>query len=427
MRTAMASSIKRNIASLAMLQLANYVVPLLTLPWLTKVLGIEGFGRLGFATAVVAYFILLTEWGYALGATRDVAVAKEDPQNRSQIFWDVMAGRAILAVCGLGLLAVLIQSVEKLNENADLLLVLSLGVLASVISPQFYLQGIEKMSRMAIVNLSVRFAFVPLVFLLVQDVGDVYIAALIQSLSLLVAAMLNLLGVLKASELIWVPPSLGRVGASLKKTATLFVSNAAISLYTNSSTVILGFVASEAAVGAFVAAYTLIKAALGLMGPVSQALFPRISYLLAHERARAEQMLRRVFALQSLVGLVISVGIWVVSPIVVPLLFGAAYVQALPVLLGLAVLPVLIAISNVFGIQIMVPLGHNSAFSAVLIAAGLINVVLVFPLGAWWGAMGAAVSMVVAEILVTGVMALYIKKNEPGIWGQLWARKISYE
>lgn len=423
----MVDSLKHNIASLVVLQLANYLVPLLTLPWLTRTLGIDGFGRLGFATAVVSYFTLLTEWGYSLGAARDVAVARESIQKRSQIFWDVMAGRAILALFGMGALAILVYSVEKLNENAGLLWILSLGVLASVISPLFYLQGIEKLSKMAVVNLSMRFASVPLVFFLVQDVADIYIAALIQSLSLFAAAMLNLLGVLKASEVFWVSPSLGRVATSLKKSATLFVSNAAISLYTNSSMVILGFVASEAAVGAFVAAYTLIKAALSLMGPVSQSLFPRVSYLLAHERASAERLLRRVFTLQSLLGLTVSIAIWVISPIVVPRIFGDAYMQAAPVLWALGALPLLIAVSNLFGIQIMVPLGHNSAFSAVLIAAGLVNVVLVFPLGAWWGAVGAAVSMVVAEILVTSLMALFIKKNEQSIWSQLWARKMSYE
>lgn len=423
----MADSLKRNIVSLASLQVGNYLAPLLTLPWLTRILGIEGFGRLGFATAVVAYFMLLTEWGYPLGASRDVAVAKEDIQKRSQIFWDVMLGRALLGLIGLCVLSVLIHYVDRLNGISALLWILSLGVFASVISPMFYLQGTERMSKMAVVNLCVKLSSVPLIFLLVQDAADIYSAAFIQSLSLLAASAFNLRWVLKKSEIQWVPPSLGRVMLSLKKATTLFVSNAAISLYTNSSAVILGFVGSEAAVGAFVAAYTLIKAALGLLGPVSQALFPRMSYLLTHERKRAEQMLRRVFVWQTAIGFAVSLGVWFASPIVVPLLFGAAYVQALPVLLGLAALPFLIAISNVLGIQIMVPLGHNSAFSAVLIAAGLVNIVLVFPLGTCWGAMGAAVSMVVAEILVTGVMALYIKKNEPGIWGQLWARKMSYE
>lgn len=197
----------------------------------------------------------------------------------------------------------------------------------------------------------------------------------------------------------------------------------ASSLYTNSSAAILGFISTEAAVGAFVAAYTLIRAVLGLMGAVTQALFPRMSWLLVHERARAEQMLRRVFMLQSALGFAASVGTLVVSPIVVPLLFGGAYMQALPVLIVLATLPILIAMSNIFGVQILVSLGNISAFSAVLIVAGFVNVALVFPLGALWGATGVAVSMVLVETLVAGLMALLLKRSEPRIWQQLWKRR----
>lgn len=424
----MADSLKRNIFSLASLQIGNYIVPLLTLPWLTRVLGIDGFGQLGFATAVISYLVLLTEWGYALGATRDVAVEKRDQFKRSEIFWEVMAGRAILSLIGVVVLLILTSFVPKLSYSADLLWLLWPAVLASMISPVFYLQGIEKMSKMAIVNLIVKFTSVPLTLLLVRGAGDVEIAALIQSMSLLVAAMVNLFSLLRTSEILWVRPAWHRVMGSLKKTTSLFLSNAAVSLYTNSSTVILGFVSSETAVGAFVAGYTLIKAALGLMGPVSQSLFPRISYLLMHERKRAEQMLGRVFMLQSAVGLVVSLAVVVGSPIVVPLLFGEAYAQSLPVLWGLSALPFLIAISNVLGVQIMVPLGHNSAFSTVLIVAGVINASLVFPLGSALGAIGAAISMVVAETVVSILMALFVRKNETRVWCKLVMRKkMSYE
>lgn len=423
----MADSLKRNILSLTAVQIGNYIVPLITLPWLTRVLGLEGFGRLGFATAVIAYFILLTEWGFALGATREVAVAKEDLLKRSQIFWDVLTSRFFLSIFGLLALGALITLVPKLSNDALLLWIVSLSVLASMISPVFYFQGIERMSGMAFVNLMVKFLSVPLIVILVQEPADIYLAALIQSLTLLVAATINLVLLLNASEVVWIRPSLMRMAVALKKTSSLFISNAAISLYTNSSTVILGFVASESAVGAFVAAYSLIRAALGLMGPVSQALFPRISYLLTHERNRAEQVLNRVFLLQSGAGLIVSFSVVILGPVVVPLFLGDAYVQSLPALMGLAALPFLIAASNVLGVQIMVPLGHNSAFGTVLVAAGIINAALAIPFGAIWGAVGAAVSMVVAEAVVTVWMALFVKKYEPNVWSCLLTRKMSYE
>lgn len=423
----MADSLKRNIFSLATLQIGNYLVPLVTLPWLTRALGLEAYGQLGFATAVISYLILLTEWGFPLGATREVAVTKEDKKIRSEIFWDVMLAKLVLAFVGVIFLTALVLVVPKLQDICLLLLIASLGVVASVISPLFYLQGIEKMSRMAMLNLAAKAASVPLIFLFVQKANDVISAALIQAICLLAAAGLNLFSLSKMSEIVWVRPRIDRAFYLVKRTSSLFLSNAAISLYTNSTTVILGFVVNEAAVGMFVAAYTLIKAALSLMAPVSQALFPRLSHLLAHERPRAERLLRRLFVLQSGFGLVVSACVLIFSPFVVPLLLGDAFIKALPVLWALAALPFLISASNVLGIQIMVPLGHNAAFSQVLVVAGVVNVVFAFPLSMFAGAMGAAISMVISELAVTVLMVFYIRAKEPGIWSQLLLRKVSYD
>lgn len=145
-----------------------------------------------------------------------------------------------------------------------------------------------------------------------------------------------------------------------------------------------------------------------------------------HERPRAEQMLRRLFVLQSGFGFLVSLCVLVFSPFVIPLLLGDAFVNALPVLWWLAALPFLISASNVLGIQIMVPLGHNAAFSQILVVAGLINVILAFPLSMLAGAMGAAGSMVIAELVVTVLMIFYIRSKESSVWSQLLLRKVSH-
>jgi len=236
---------------------------------------------------------------------------------------------------------------------------------------------------------------------------------------LLGSASANLWVLMRSGEIPFVLPNLARVMRQIHVSSSLFLSNAAISLYTNSSTVILGFVASDAAVGAFVAAYTVVRAALGLMGPISQALFPRISFLLNNQREQAEQLLGRVFLLQAGIGLLFTLLLAGVSPFVVELLFGESFGQSLAPLWCLSTLPFLIAISSVLGTQIMVPLGHNLAFSAILIVAGVVNVILAFPFGALWGALGAALSMVVAEVVVTCIMIYFVKTRESRVWSQL--------
>jgi len=411
--------LKKNIFSLTILQLGNFVVPLLTLPWLTRVLGPNGFGRLGFAAAIISYFILLTEWGFNLGATRDIAIAKDQSKIKFRIFWEVIFARAALGLCGALILAVLVYLIPRFQENALLLSIGFIGVFASVLSPVFYLQGVERVSSMVGINLVVKFLSVPLIFIFVQSTDSLFIAAFIQAMVLLGSASANLWVLMRSGEIPFVLPNLARVMRQIHVSSSLFLSNAAISLYTNSSTVILGFVASDAAVGVFVAAYTVVRAALGLMGPISQALFPRISFLLNNQREQAEQLLGRVFLLQAGIGLLFTLLLAGVSPFVVELLFGKSFGQSLAPLWCLSTLPFLIAISSVLGTQIMVPLGHNLAFSAILIVAGVVNVILAFPFGAIWGALGAALSMVVAEVVVTCIMIYFVKTRESRVWSQL--------
>ena len=99
------ASLKANVASLFLVQLANYAMPLITLPWLTRTLGPDGFGRLSFCTAINAYLVLLCDFGFNLSATRDIAVHSHDKLERSRIFWTTLTAKASLAVLGFGVLA----------------------------------------------------------------------------------------------------------------------------------------------------------------------------------------------------------------------------------------------------------------------------------------------------------------------------------
>lgn len=413
---------KKNILSLASLQVANYLVPLLTVPWLTRVLGIEGYGRLGFAAAVIANFIIFTEWGFSLGATREIAISKLDKYKRSEIFWNVIAGKVFFAVLGLVVLSLMILLVPKLYNNATLLYITWCSVIATILSPMFYFQGVERLSHFAVVTLLARILSVPMIFIFVQHEDDVCLAALVQSSFLVVAATINLTYLLRSSELYWQSPSIKSVAKYINTTTPFFISSVSISLYTNSSTIVLGFLASEEAVGAFVGAYTLIRAALSLMSPVSQALFPKVSHMLTHDRGGAEKVLRKALIFQTAFGLAISLLVLIAAGNLVHLLFGDSFNLSRPILYIFSILPFLIAISNVFGVQILAGLGYSKIFSRSVIGAGVLCMILVVPLSIYLGAEGAAISMVLAEAVVTVAMVWLVRVNEPKIWTSLLGR-----
>lgn len=399
-----------------MLQGGGYIVPLLTLPWLTRVLGVNQFGQLGFITAFVAYFVLLVDWGFSLSATKQIAISRQDKLARSTVFWETFFSRLLLAFIGLILLALFLVFVPSMREHASLFMLAYLAVLGTALTPAFYYQGIEQMGRMSLINLLIKFLSVPFIFIMVTKDSDIELAIGIQAGFIFLAGIVNFFMIMLSDELIWVGLNFARIRKSLQEGWPLFLSTASISLYTNTNTVILGFAASAAAVAYFTAAQTIIRAAQGLYGPLSQALFPRMSHLFHHAKDSAFILLRQLMWVQGAIAALLSCFLYFAAPWLMTVFFGEQFELGISVLRWLSPLLFLIGLSNIFGIQGMVPLGHAKPFSLILLASGIFNIAIIVPLGYWFGANGAAMAVLITELMVTIAMGLYLRSVEPNLF-----------
>lgn len=415
----MDEQLKKNTISLTLLQIGQYLVPLIILPYLARVLGVDGFGQIGFATAFTVYFILVVEWGFNLYSTREVSVTRFDRLARSAVFWETLLARAMLSAVVIFLLFTLISLVPRLFEVSTLLWLGVLQVLSASISTSFYYQGIEKMTAMAVINLGVRVISIPLIILFVKNEGQVLLAFGIQTGCFLLASLVNLLILLKSGDIAWLRPSLRNTWGMTVKSFPLFLSYAGSSLYTNSNTVILGFVSSQAAVGYFVAGFTLVKAVVGLTAPFAQAVFPRASQTLSPRSGHSEKFLIKIFRMQGFLGLALSIALIIFTPWGVAWLYGEAFHASTVVVGWLTPLPLVICLASVLGMQTLVPLGKNQWFSNVLLAGGLLNCLLLFTMGYLWGELGAAISVLITEFAILLAMAAGVKRFAPSIWHSL--------
>lgn len=405
------ASLRRTLASLYVIQAANFAVPLLTQPWLTRALGVEAYGRLNFALAVIAYFVLLADYGFNLSATRQIAVHRDDRTARSRIFWATLGVKGLLALVGALALAVLVAGSTLLRQEAVLLVVGYGAVIGSVLTPTWYFQGVERADFAALATLLPKALAIPLIIWGVGGPADLPLA-----MGLTVAPSV-LSGLWCAAELArskavsarW--PAVGELRAALADGWHVFVSTAAISLYTTSNTVLLGWLSGPAAVGHFAAADKLLKAAQAATAPVSQALFPRVSHLMHHDRAAAMATLRRLLKWQGGFTLAVSVALFALAPVLVRLLYGEAFEEAATVVRWMSPLPCLIGLSNVFGIQTLLPLGEEKRFSRILLASGIFNLGLLVALAPAHGARGAAMAVTVTELLVTALMGWAVRSH----------------
>lgn len=410
-------SLRKNIAALYAVQMASYASPLLTLPWLTRVLGPSGFGRLAFCVAVTSYFALIVDYGFNLSATRQIALHWDDRAGRSTVFWNTIIVKGLLACAGLPCLLLLTLCVHKLAAERTLLLINYLTVVGTVLTPVWYFQGTERQTVLSGITVAVRLLSVPAVFLLVRSRTDVEVAASIPAAMTVVGGLLCLVFLMKDGQLDRIRFQREGIHEAFRDGWHLFVSTASISLYQATNTVVLGFVSGAAAVGHYSAAEKMIQAAQGLLIPINQSIYPRVSRLMQESQHAAFTLIRKVLKIQGSIALGLSLALFVLAPLLVKILYGPDFQETIGVLRWLAALPFLIGLSNVFGVQTMLAMGMNKTVSRILVGAGALNVASLFVLTHWYGAVGAAMAVVATELFVTVVMAWILRRRHvPIFW-----------
>lgn len=404
----MNKTLLRNIVSLFGIQGFNYLVPLVTLPYLVRVLSPEGYGALGFSLALVQYLIFIVDYGFNLSATQSIALNQSNKKEISKIFWNVCICRLILCILAFLILISLTLINAKINSYQHILYAAFSMVIGTLIFPVWLFQGKEKMGSIAIISIISKVAVLPLVFIFVKSSDDSWIAALITGSGSILAGLLSLFLIYKYKWISWVRPQIKNLIAEYKNGWHLFLSTAAISLYTTSITVILGFMCGPLAVGYFVAADKLRMAAQGLIVPVSQAMYPRINAVMSTDKEKAFRMIHLLLYVQGAVTFLISLSMALLSPYIITWVYGYKYLSSIPIFTILSCLPFIVGLSNVMGIQTLLVMGYRKIFSNVLVLSGVFNLIIIYPLILYFNEIGAAISVVSTEIVVVILMTLMI-------------------
>lgn len=390
----------------------NYIIPLITLPYLVKILGPESYGALGFSLAFIQYFCLITDYGFNLSASRKIAICANDKDTVSTVFWHVLVCKSILAVVGFVFLSVVSLFVPIVQENKAIIFAAYGLVLGNILFPVWLFQGKEQMVFSSFANILSRLLAVPLIFIFINDQHDAVMAAWITSLTAILGGVISVVVLIKKRWITFKRIELLRLISEYKDGWHVFLSTAAISLYTTSITVVLGFIAGPIAVGYFVAADKLRQAVQGLLVPISQAIYPRVNNLMVMDQSKGILLLKKLFKGFAVFGFALSAGIFIFAKVIVDLLYGLHYEQSVTVLYVLAICPFLVALSNVLGIQTMLVLGYNKEFSRILITSGIICLIILFPLSYFYEAPGAALAVLMTELSVTIMMLFFVKKKK---------------
>ena len=396
-----------NFLSLSVLQAANYVLPLLTLPYLIHVLGAEKFGLLAFATAITAYFTTFTDYGFNLSATREISIHRDDDEEISRIFSAVMILKMGLLILGLLILIALVLISEKFSHNWAVFYLTFGAVIGQALFPVWFFQGMEQMKYVTYLNIGAKAAFTVLVFVFVHGDSDYLWVPGLTSAGGILAAVWSLYIVKKKFNVRFRLQPLWTLLAELKKGWHIFVATSFGSLYRESNTVILGFLASPAAVGYYAIAEKIVKAIQSAQTPVGQALFPHLA------RKEGGNVLttfvlkywKKVAAIYGLAWL----SVLAASCPIIHLLAGGKDPRILTDFRVLATIVFVGGLNFYFGVLGLLSSGKSKAFSQAVGIAGTFNVVLCLSLSYFFADIGATIAVTLSEMLLLAIIVRQVR------------------
>jgi len=395
-------------------QALGLVAPLITVPYLARVLGPAGWGPVLTAQALANWLIVVLEFAFDLSGTRAVARSRAAATGESMldIVQAVQSAKLLLVLITVPVGLAITQLVPMLRGSPALII----GALAYAVfrglSPLWYFQGIERVRVAVAVDSTAKVCAAVAVFLVVVGPADGWLVLALQA-------------VFSAVSLGWLTWRLARDTRldsldlragwrTLRENAVLFACRVSTGLYAQANALILGAMI-PAAVGFFGGAERIIRAAINLLLPMNQAVMPRVSALRQADPAAANRLVRRSFLAMGTIGGTMSAVAFFGAPILIRVLLGPAYGIAVPILRLLSPLPFIVAINTVLGIFWSVPFGHERSFLRAILAAGATNLILAALLVPKLGSTGMAIAAVSAEVVIFVVlMTVYSRESGRG-------------
>lgn len=391
----------QNFFALSILQIAGYVFPIITLPYLARVIGVEKFGEIAFATAVIVYMQAIVDYGFVFSAVRDIARCRTDRQAISVIYSRVMWARFCLVGLAFVLLCILILLIPKFQSMKAVLLLSFLIVPGHAMFPDWMFQALEKMKYITLFNVLVKLIFTIAVFMFIKEPSDYLFQPIFNAFGYIVSGIASMYVIRRFGiRLQWV--RFKEVFVAVRDNTNLFINQFVPNLYNSLSVVVLGFFYGSAANGIFDAGNKFNNICTNLIQVTSRTFFPFLS----------RKIEKHYVIVWINIGLSLTMGIllFTFAPWIIHTFFTPKFEAAVAVLRILSISLVFLAMSNVYGTNFLIIKGYEKEIRSITIIASLTGFVLAFPLIYCYSYMGAAIVITLSRGII-GLLS-YIKARQ---------------
>lgn len=401
-------SIKRNYLYNVSYQVLVLIAPLITTPYVARILGADGIGIYSYTNSIVSYFLIFAILGTANYGQREISYHQNDIKKRSKAFWEI----EIISICTtcLSCLAYIILVLQQ-TQNQNIYFIYVLNIIAVSFDISWFFQGMEEFGKIVGRNAFFKILNIVCIFLFVKQKTDLCLYILILSSITLLSSM-SLWPYLRKylCKVAWQNLEFKK---NIKPIISLFIPTLAIQVYTVLDKTMIGLITKDSFQnGYYEQAEKISKIALTIVTSLSAVMIPRIGHYFAqNDSEKISFYMFKSYHFVWMLGLPLCFGLIGIASNLVPWFFGSGYDEVVPLLRILSMLIVIIGLSNVTGLQYLVPTKRVQYLTLSVSAGAVINFICNYFMIQVWGAVGAAIGSIIAECTVTCIQLWCVRKE----------------
>ena len=403
-------TILNNVLSLSSLQAISYILPIAILPYLFRILGPEKFGLIAFAQAFVQYFMILTDYGFSVSATKSISLSQDDKDKTNEIISAVMTIKVMTLLISAVILSILISIIPKFN-NDWLVYVISFGaVIGNSLFPMWYFQGTENMKPIAKINIIGEFIYAIGIIIFIKTPNDYLMLPVITSFVAVITGLWGQYLLFKHGGMVFKLPNINHLKSQLSAGWDVFISVVAINAYTNTRIFAVGLLTNNSITGFYSIAERIANTVQTFpLSSFAQAIFPRLSKIYNKNKLKAFQIMQEVQKITTIFSLICIPIIFFLSPMIINLVCGGQYNAAIHSLKYLLISVFFIA-SNAFRVQFLLVAGETKTYSRIHITMATLGLPTIILFIYSFSYVGAAIATTAIEAGVLLLTYIAIRK-----------------
>ena len=403
-------SVKYNFIMNVILKMSSFIFPLITFPYVSRVLGAVGNGKVSFATSVIYYFSMIATLGIPTYGVKICAQYREDKEKLSKTVKELLLIESVAMIISYVIFFIALYSIPRLQEDKMLMLINSATILLTVFGVEWFYQAIEQYDYITFRNLAFKIISISLMFLFVHKTEDYILYGAINVLGTVGSNILNILRIRKLVD--FKTKCTIHLLQHIRPIFMLFMLSAASMVYTSLDTTMLGFIKDDATVGYYNAAVKLKNILVSLVTSLGTVLLPRLSNSLANkDMITFNRLIKKSFNFVLLISIPLTIYCIIEASDCINFLAGSGYQQAVLPMQLISIAIIFIGLSNIIGIQILIPFGKENLTVISTIVGAIVNIILNLIFIPLYSAAGAALATSIAELSVLLVQVYFIRSH----------------